>query len=76
MKILYDFDCHCCIDDIEISVPDDATEEEIELAIFRDIIDRYALDLNWRKELSLDERITAAKQQTDTGRTDSPEHFR
>lgn len=50
MKITYNFDCHCCIEDIEINVPENATNEEIEQAIFDDIVSKYANNFNWKKE--------------------------
>ena len=50
MKITYNFDCHCCVEDIEINVPKNATNEEIEQAIFDDIVSKYANNFNWKKE--------------------------
>lgn len=49
MKVLYDFDCHCCVEDIELYVSDDATDEEIELAVLRNIVSLYANHLGWKK---------------------------
>lgn len=54
MKVTYNFDCHCCFENSEIDVPDNATSEEIELAIFDDILSRYADDFSWRKESNSD----------------------
>lgn len=48
MKIDYNFDCNCCMV-TEIYVPDNATNDEIEQAIFNDIVSRYANDFNWIK---------------------------
>ena len=50
MKITYNFDCHCCVEDIEINVPKNATNKQIEQAIFNDILGRYANDFSWKKE--------------------------
>ena len=50
MKITYNFDCHCRVEDIEINVPKNATNEEIEQAIFDDIVSKYANNFNWKKE--------------------------
>ena len=50
MKVTYNFDCHCCVEDIELNVPENATNEEIEQAIFNDIVARYANNFDWKKE--------------------------
>ena len=50
MKVTYNFDCHCCVEDIEINVPKNATNEETEQAIFDDIVGRYANNFNWKTE--------------------------
>ena len=50
MKVTYNFDCHCCVENIEINVPENATNEEIEQAIFDNIVGRYANDFSWKKE--------------------------
>ena len=50
MKITYNFDCHCYVEDIEINVPENATNKQIEQAIFDDIVARYANDFRWKKE--------------------------
>ena len=50
MKITYNFDCHCCVEDIEINVPKNATNEETEQAIFDDIVSKYANDFSWKRE--------------------------
>ena len=50
MKITYNFDCHCFVENIEINVPENATNEQIEQAIFDDIVSRYANNFDWKKE--------------------------
>ena len=50
MVVYYDFYCHCCVEDIELCVPNDATDEEIKMAVLNDIISLYANHLGWRRE--------------------------